>query len=141
MDRQCRHRRTITGELQTCGRPCLRGILTAPFQHTNIISRCTNPMVPIKFSIAPKPHHSLLPHPEEHSLSALRGKHVLEGADLGPQHVSHSTNCTAGCARHHKPNPRLASNLLLHNLHTVGDWRRQSRFGGGGGSGAEGERR
>jgi hypothetical protein len=29
---------TITGKLQTCGRPCFRRVLTVPFQHMNVIS-------------------------------------------------------------------------------------------------------
>lgn len=59
--------RTITAKLQTCSRPCFRGILTVPFQHVNIISSSSNPTVLIKFSISHRPHHSLPSHPEEHS--------------------------------------------------------------------------
>lgn len=59
--------RTLTAKQQTRGRPCLRGILTVPFQHMDIISCSSNPMVLIKFSISPTLHHSLPSHPEEHS--------------------------------------------------------------------------
>ena len=65
---QCRHRPNNNSRAADTRQPCFRGVLTVPFQHMNITSRSSNPMVLIKFSISHRPHHSFPTHPEGRSL-------------------------------------------------------------------------
>lgn len=110
--------------LQTSGRPCLRGILTVPFQHMNISSPGTNPMVPIKFSVSHSPRATAF-GPTPKSTLCSKGAHILEGAELKLHHVSHANRLRSWISLLSRTEPQTSLiPVFLHNFHIAQEWRR-----------------